>query len=46
LQALEQTFQRSLAILLRGQLLAQYQLIEPATEGQESEGLAALNLSA
>ena len=46
LQAFEQAFQRRLAVLLRGQLLAQYQLVQAAAQRQEGQILAALYLGA
>ena len=46
LQAFEQPLQRGLTILLGGQLLAQHQLIEAATERQKIQALTALHLRA
>ncbi|MCY1374150.1 hypothetical protein D9M69_614700 [compost metagenome] len=46
LQGLEQALQRALTVLLAGQLLAQFELVETPAEGQEIQRLAALHLSA
>lgn len=44
LQRPEQSFQRSLSVLLRAQLLTDMQLIEPTAQWQKRQGLAVLDL--